>query len=142
MQINHDMIMTRLKRLENCIFKLKKIAQNSKQEFIKNDDLQDIAERNLQLAAQCCIDIGNHIISKQKISFPEGYADIFSKLFEGGIINEATEQKMSDIAGFRNILVHDYLKISYEIVYDNLHDLDVFINFARQINSFITHEKS
>ncbi|MDO9536450.1 MAG: DUF86 domain-containing protein [Bacillota bacterium] len=140
MQINHDIIMTRLKRLENCIIKLKKIAQaNSKQEFIKNDDLQDIAERNLQLAAQCCIDIGNHIISKQKISFPEGYADIFSKLYEAGIIDEATKQKMSNIAGFRNILVHDYLKVSYEIVYDNLQDLDVFINFARQINNFITN---
>ncbi len=68
MQINHDIIMSCLKRLESSLAKLKKIAQNNrKKEFVKNDDLQDITERNLQVAAQCCIDIGNHVISKQKL---------------------------------------------------------------------------
>ena len=45
---------------------------------------------------------------------------------------------MSNIAGFRNIPVYDYLKVNYEIVYDNLQDLDAFINFAKQINHFLT----
>ncbi len=141
MQINHDIIMSRLQRLENCLLKLKNIIQNnSKKEFLKNDDLHDIAERNLQIAAQSCIDIGNHIVSKQKGAFPEGYGDIFRKLFETGIIDEPTYIKMSNIAGFRNILVHDYLKINYEIVFDNLQDLDVFVTFAEQINRFIHGE--
>jgi len=138
MPINHDIIMSRLQRLERCLLKLKNIIKNnSKKEFLNNDDLHDIAERNLQLAAQSCIDIGNHIVSKQKGAFPEGYGDIFRKLFETGIIDEPTYIKMSNIAGFRNILVHDYLKIDYEIVFDNLQDLDVFVTFAEQINRFM-----
>jgi len=142
MQINYDMIMSRLNRLESTLAKLKRIVQgNSKHEFLKNDDLQDIVERNLQVAAQCCIDIGNHIISKMKLSFPESYGDIFIKLGEAGIIDEKTSLTMSKIAGFRNILVHDYLKVNYEIVYDNLQNLDAFINFAKQINHFLTSDR-
>ncbi len=138
MQINHDIIMSRLKRLESCLEKLKKIAQtHTKQEFLASGDLQDIAERNLQIAAQCCIDIGNHIISVKKASFPKGYGEIFVKLYEIGVIDEETSQKMSRIAGFRNILVHDYLKVDHEIVFDNLQDLDVFIDFVNQVNQSI-----
>jgi len=70
MQINHDIIMSRLQRLERCLLKLKKIIQNnSKEEFLKNDDLNDIAERNLQIAAQSCIDIGKHIYFLISVSF-------------------------------------------------------------------------
>lgn len=138
MQINRDIIMSRLTRLENCLEKLKKIAQTyTKQEFLTNGDVQDIAERNLQIAAQCCIDIGNHIISVKKTSLPEGYGEIFVKLHEIGVIDEKTTQEMAKIAGFRNILVHDYLKVDHEIVYDNLQDLEVFFDFARQVNQFI-----
>lgn len=138
MQINHDKFMSRLKRLESCLEKLKKIAQTyTKQEFLTSEDIQDITERNLQIAAQCCIDIGNHIISVKRTSFPESYSDIFVKLHDIGVIDKKTSQKMSKIAGFRNILVHDYLKVNYEIVYDNLQDLEVFFDFVRQVNQFI-----
>ena len=91
----------------------------------------------MQIASQCCIDIGNHIISVKKTSFPGGYGEIFVKLNEIGVIDEKTSKKMSRIAGFRNILVHDYLKVDHEIVFDNLQDLGVFIDFVNQVNQSI-----
>lgn len=57
--------------------------------------------------------------------------DIFQVLLENKIITEKLKINLSNMAGFRNILVHDYIKLDREVVYDiiinNLKDIEDFI---------------
>ena len=63
---------------------------------------------------------------------PENYKDIFKVLFENNIISKTQFEKFSKMAGFSNILVHDYAKINremvYEIILNNLNDFEEFID--------------
>ncbi len=135
--VDKELVENRLHRLELILKKLNKISKIEKDDFKIDEGLQDQAERNLQLAAQICIDIGNHIISDEGFRPPAGYGEIFQVLKEEGIIDEELAETMRKIAGIRNILVHDYLKVDSNIVYTTLQKLVDFKTFARLIGEFI-----
>ena len=128
--VNKDIVEQRLLKLEQSVRKLKKIALHPWEEYRRSEALKDRAERNLQLAAQACIDITNHIVADRGFRTPQGYGDSFLVLMEEGILPLDLAEKMKMIDGFRNILVHDYLIIDDKIVYNSLLSLDDFAEFA------------
>jgi uncharacterized protein YutE (UPF0331/DUF86 family) len=134
--VDREKIEQRLMKLEHAVRKLKVIAQYSWDNYQKDDSLKDRAERNLQVAAQACIDIANHIIADHGFRTPIGYADSFLVLEEEGVIPADLAKRMKLVAGFRNILVHDYLELDDRIVFKSLSNINDFIEFAKQIYSF------
>lgn len=72
------------------------------------------------MAAQVSIDLGNHLISSFGFEIPKDYKDIFEILAKEGVISKNLCSNMKKIAGFRNILVHDYLSIDVGKVADVL----------------------
>ncbi|MGQ4874341.1 MAG: type VII toxin-antitoxin system HepT family RNase toxin [Promethearchaeia archaeon] len=93
------------------------------------------AQRALEICINICIDIGNHILSLNKIK-PETYSSIFKELAKKEIINEELMEKLIKMVKFRNLLGHFYMEVNNEIVYDILqNDLGDFIEFKKQIIS-------
>jgi len=131
--VDKEKVEQRLTKLEQAVRKLKEIAGHSWEEYSKTESLRDRAERNLQVAAQACIDIANHIIADKGFRTPVGYADSFTVLLEEGIIPSKLAERMKMVAGFRNILVHDYLEIDDRIVYKSLNNLNDFKEFTKHI---------
>lgn len=128
--VNKSKVEQRLLKLEQAIRKLKVIAGYAWEEYRLDEGLKDRAERNLQLAAQACIDVAHHIVADSGFRAPCSYADAFMVLMEEGIIPENLADTMKLIAGFRNILVHDYLEIDDQAVFSSLNNLDYFREFA------------
>jgi uncharacterized protein YutE (UPF0331/DUF86 family) len=81
----------------------------------------DIALHNLQLAIQGCIDIGSHAISDEGWGVAGSLNEIFYILQNKGVIKAEVSEKMISMVGFRNILVHEYETISFDIVCNILH---------------------
>ena len=131
--VDEEKVEKRLLKLEEAVRKLKEIAQFPEEEYHQNEGLRDRTERNLHIAAQACIDIANHIIADKGYRTPQGYADSFEVLMEEGIIPSDLAAKMKMIAGFRNILVHDYQEIDDKIVYSCLTNLQDFKQFAEYV---------
>jgi uncharacterized protein YutE (UPF0331/DUF86 family) len=124
-----------LKKLEP--FKAKK-----KEELLQDPYLQDIIERNLEVAAQAVIDISNRIISIEGLEKPRDYYEAIKRLGEAGILALEFSEKLAPIAGFRNILVHDYLDINWDEVYNNLHQLNDISRFMKQIKKWMKQKIS
>jgi len=135
--IDREKVEQRLVKLEQSVRKLKEIASESWEQYSTSEALRDRAERNLQVAAQACIDIANHIIADKGFRTPQGYGESFSVLAQEGIIPSFLADKMKMIAGFRNILVHDYLEIDNKIVYSSLSHLNDFLQFAAQVHRLL-----
>jgi uncharacterized protein YutE (UPF0331/DUF86 family) len=95
-------------------------------------------ERRLETAIQACIDIGNHIISQQNLGSPADYGQIFLILAEKGIINSKLSEKLIRMAGFRNVLIHEYRDILIDKVYDILQNrLSDFYDFAQAVLEYL-----
>lgn len=129
--VDREIILNRLKHLEENLEYLKSLQEYSKEEFSTNPDIYLCYERALHLAIEAVIDLGNHLIADQRLKTPESNRDIFVILGNNGIINEELARKLARMAGFRNILVHDYLDLDrnqeYEIIINNLQDIREFM---------------
>ena len=113
-----------------------------KEELFKDPYFQDIIERNLQVAAQSVIDIANRIISLDALEKPRDYYEAILILGQAGILPSDFAQKLAPMAGFRNILVHDYLEIDWNEVYSNLQHLDDLETFMRHVKNWMREQES
>ncbi|MGO1369239.1 MAG: type VII toxin-antitoxin system HepT family RNase toxin [Senegalia sp. (in: firmicutes)] len=135
--VNRNVIVIRLSKAKEYINYLNDIKKCSKNEYLKNPIFYGAAERFLHLTIESIIDMSNHIISDSNYRKPESNRDIFEVLYENEIIDFNLKENLSDMASFRNILVHDYLKLDRAIVYDILHSnlkdiqafIDIIINY-------------
>jgi len=113
--------------------KLEPLKDKPTTEFFSDAYLRDIVERNLEIAAQCCIDIGNKIISLEEAQKPQDCRESITRLGELGILPQDFALTFAPITGFRNILVHEYLGIDWDEVYSNLQKLGDFYDFVNFI---------
>ena len=99
------------------------------------DDLAtDIREQRftlhtLQLAAQAALDVASHIVSDDRLGEPETGRDLFGLLARHGWIEGELAARLEDMAGFRNVLVHEYVALDLQRVVDALDELDPLERF-------------
>ena len=117
--------------------KLEPFKAKKKEELLQDPYLQDIVERNLEVSAQAVIDIANRIISIENLEKPRDYYEAIKRLGEAGILSLEFSEKLAPIAGFRNILVHAYLDINWNEVYNNLHQLNDISRFMKQVKNWM-----
>ena len=110
----------RLAALETYLAELDHYAQYSLRELASDFVRYRAVERSLQLAAQAVVDIATHIISADFNSRVEDYRQAIESLGQEGILSAEFAQRLAPIAGFRNILVHEYLAVDPVKLYDTL----------------------
>ena len=127
-------IAEKLESLRRCIQRIEDKTPEDAGNLIRDIDLQDILVVNLTRAVQISVDIGSHIISSANQPMPQTMGDVFTKLQELDAISQETSERLRKAVGFRNIAVHSYEAINWEIVYaicrNSLRD---FRQFAQEI---------
>lgn len=134
--------MSNFKIIENKISSIKKylkILQRykkySKEKIENNLDLKGAVERYLYLAVQSSIDLAEAIIAHKDFRKPTTMSEAFYILSEERLIPDGLTKKLIKMVGFRNIIVHDYEKIDYAIVYDVLQNkLKDIENFSKNVS--------
>lgn len=91
--------------------KLEPLKSKSLDAIEREPYLKDIIERNLEVAAQCVLDIANKIIAEAESEKPTDYFTAILILGNLNILPESFAKKLAPVAGFRNILVHQYLDL-------------------------------
>jgi uncharacterized protein YutE (UPF0331/DUF86 family) len=95
---------------------------------------QRVVERTLQMAVETCIDVANHVIADRKLRVPGTYAETFDVLAEAGMLDPALHRVMVRMCGFRNLIVHDYVRLDpakvIRVLQEGLHDFEQFRTVA------------
>lgn len=130
--------MTSISVLENKISEIKKNLNILKRyqaidrkKIMAEIDLKGAMERYLSLAVQATIDLGDAYISYRKFRKPTNMREIFEILKENEIINSELNEKLGNMTGFRNALIHGYDNLDYDevfnVLYNELKDIEKFI---------------
>ncbi len=127
----------KLESLRRCINRVEEKTPADVVQLIQDPDIQDILVLNLTRAVQLCVDIGSHVISETEESVPTTMGDVFSALENIAAITSATCISMKKAVGFRNVAVHNYDVINWEIVYAICKNFLVdFRRFAKEVTEY------
>ena len=141
-ELNIDKIYSKFRDIRESIDRLTAFKDISLEEFLNDQDKQDIASFRLIVATEAAIDMCLHIAAKAFKVVPEEYAGCFKLLCDHGLIDQDISIRLGQMARFRNLLVHQYWEIDYSRMYEiitgsDVGDLDEFI---RQINRWVKTE--
>jgi uncharacterized protein YutE (UPF0331/DUF86 family) len=128
------LIAKRLRKLREYVRLLRILRGRPLEEFIEDPFVIGNVERYLQLAIQVVLDICNHIVADDRLGAVEEYRDTIRLLGQNGYLQPGLVQRLTPMAGLRNILVHDYMDVDRNRIHALLQDcLEDFEQFATQI---------
>ncbi len=138
MKIDETVINARINKIQEYLKILKELKLENREKFLTDYRIHGLAERYLHLTIECVLDIGNHLISRLEYEKPETYQEIILILGKYSIIPKEFSEKIAKMAGFRNILIHNYLEINGKLVFEHLQSsLSDFEEFNKYIVEYI-----
>ena len=110
----------------------------NRKKFLADQMAQDAVSRNLQQILEAMITIGEMIIAENGFRKPAEHNEVFDILGENKIYPKSFSDRLWKIGGFRNVLVHDYVSLNLDLVYDNLEKgIPIFKKYARYVAKFL-----
>lgn len=122
-----------LETIEQRLSRLARAAGTPLEEYLDDDDLQDVVERNFEVCIQACIDLGLHLLADLPRPLPDTYRGVFVALARERLIPEDLAPRLERMAGFRNVLAHGYAEVVAERVHAALEDLDDVREFVAEL---------
>lgn len=133
-----DAIQVRIEHLETVIAELERLRSLGGEALQSSQSQMWAVERGLQLGAEVIFDIGNHILSAHFGVSAADYRDIVKQLAQRRVIGKDLNARLEGLAGFRNILVHDYIRLDPDKVLSALDDAPRdFGDFALAIRDWL-----
>lgn len=137
-----EIIQLKIKELQKNLILLQSVSANIDEENLKEDIIRYWGiERGLQISIECIIDISNIIISSLDMEKPDTYRQSILFLEKEKILPKQFAKEIANMISFRNILVHDYMRVDEKIMIDILKNrLGDFVKYINYINAWIEKE--
>jgi len=118
--------------LRKSLARLQVLAEQEQKTYLNDPDKIGSTKYHFIVAIESCIDMCNHIISRNGYRVPDDYGDTFKVMGEVGALDEDFADELRNMAKFRNRLVHLYWDIDdvqlYDILQTRLDDFKIFLN--------------
>ncbi|MEG3056217.1 MAG: DUF86 domain-containing protein [Methanoculleus sp.] len=132
--VRDEGILAHLRELDEATGDWERYRSTITLEDLRTDrDKRNMVLHALLVSIQASIDIANHLIAVSSSRRPETYRESFAILCDEGLIPEDLSIQLSDLAGFRNVLVHIYCRLNLDEVYGVLQDDLPVVNRYRDL---------
>ncbi len=132
-----------MRELEEALRDWERYQRIPKEQFLQDRDTQNMIHHAMLLSIQSAIDIATDVIVEERLRKPFTYRETFEVLAGEGIVPESLARDLSNLAGFRNVLVHIYWDLDLKQVYAILqHDLAVLRAFSVIMKEHIAESDS
>lgn len=129
-----DVLVNKAATIERCIRRVREEYAAAGAHFATDYTRQDAAVLNIQRACEAALDMGQHILRRDKLGVAQSSRDVFDLLANAGRIDTALATSMQKMVGFRNIAVHDYKKLLLQITEMVItQHLDEFLQYSRAL---------
>jgi len=136
-QADAAVIRRHLLALDEAVQRLRRHAGRPLSSLRTDADLLWAVERGLQLCAQNTLDVATHLAASAGRDAPD-YSSAVDALGELGVLPPEFARRFRGVAGFRNVLVHGYLRVDIARVHELLSSgLDDFAEFALHVERFL-----
>ena len=125
-----EVLLNKAAAIERCIARTREEYADDPTGFATDFTRQDAAILNIQRACEAALDMGQHLVRRERLGVPQGARDVFALLARAGAIDDALSTSLQRMVGFRNVAVHDYqklqLSITLAVIQNHLQDFTAF----------------
>jgi uncharacterized protein YutE (UPF0331/DUF86 family) len=126
----------KISKLKYYLKLLKEYKPDCKKRFLSDPMYEGALLHYLYLVSDGCISLAEMIIKNKALNSPQSYYEAIDILGENEIIPKEFAYNFAKIASFRNFLAHDYEKIDYlvicEEVLDKLAEIELYLHYIEQ----------
>lgn len=127
-----DVLLNKAATIERCVRRAREEYASDPLHFAQDFTRQDAAILNIQRACEAALDMGHHLIRRERLGIPQSARDVFALLAQAAWITPDLADKLKRMVGFRNIAVHDYASLQLSITVSIIEThLDEFLSFTR-----------
>ena len=129
-----DVLLNKAASIERCVKRAREEYERDPSSFAQDFTRQDAAILNIQRACEAALDMGQHLIRREKLGIPQSARDVFTLLAQAGWIEITLADALKRMVGFRNIAVHDYQTMQMPIVISIIErHLDEFLDYSKTL---------
>ncbi|MCX7252436.1 MAG: DUF86 domain-containing protein [Burkholderiales bacterium] len=103
-----DVLINKAAVIERCVKRAREEYAAAGEHFDTDYTRQDAAVLNIQRACEAALDMGQHLVRREKLGLPQSSRDVFELLARAGWIEAKLANSLQKMVGFRNLAVHDY----------------------------------
>lgn len=138
-ELDRERILAKVDELDGYLNELNGIAPRSFKEY-QNVEKKRACERLLQVSIEAVIDICHLLVLGLRLGLPAEEDDLFRKLTEARILSEEMGEKLREMKGFRNILVHEYARVNDRLVYKAVRSkTQDFSSFKNEVHKYLAN---
>ena len=129
-----DILVNKSATIERCVARAREEYAADPSSFATNFTRQDAAVLNVQRACEAALDMGQHLIRRERLGVPQSARDVFDLLAQGSWIDQPMADSLKRMVAFRNIAVRDYRSLLLSIMVNVITErLDDFLRFAQTV---------
>ncbi|TRO36607.1 DUF86 domain-containing protein [Pseudomonas sp. ALS1131] len=129
-----DVLLNKAASIERCVRRAREEYGRDPASFAEDYTRQDAAILNIQRACEAALDMGQHLIRRERLGVPQSARDVFVLLADGGWIERDLADALKRMVGYRNIAVHEYqaLQLPITVAVITRH-LGEFLDYSQSI---------
>lgn len=129
-----EVLLNKAAVIERCVARAREEYAADPATFATNFTRQDAAILNIQRACEAALDMGQHLVRREKLGIPQSARDVFGLLAQNGWIAPSLADGLKRMVGFRNIAVHDYQALQLPITVNILENhLGEFLAYSQAV---------
>lgn len=136
--LDREVIERRLAHLIDAIQVLKGYRDLTLDELAASPRVYWAVQHGLQLCVQAVLDVAAHCVAALGGPVPDKYRSNILALAPLGVLPDEFAERIAPMAGFRNILVHEYIDVDLREVHKVLtQHLEDFVEFAGHVSKLL-----
>lgn len=132
--MHDDVLVNKAATVERCVARAREEFNANPATFSTDLTRQDAATLNIQRACEAVLDMGQHLVRRERLGVPQSARDVFELLSRAQWIDAPMADAMKRMVAFRNIAVHDYQSLLLPILESVITThLDEFLEFTQVV---------
>ncbi|MCY0885958.1 MAG: DUF86 domain-containing protein [Firmicutes bacterium] len=111
-----DVVINKAAGIERAVARAREEYYRDPAGFAADFTRQDAAILNIERACEAALDLGQHLIRRDRLGVPQSARDVFTLLERAGRLPAELADSLRRMVGFRNIAVYDYQALSLPVV--------------------------
>ncbi len=142
-KVRKEEILKKLREIDEAVSIIEEKLPQNFEDFSHLGLVKDGIYKKIEFAIENVIDICSIINTDLSLGVPADDEGIIKNIETNKILSKKLIEKIEEMKGFRNILVHRYGKIEDEIAFETLqNNLADFQLFKKEVLKFLENKKS